>query len=140
MKKTSYTTASMASRWSRRWHASLSRGVPRSNRALNGPEFISKALDHWAYENGVTLDFSRPSKPIDNAFVEAFNSRLRDKCSTPTGSCSWMMPRPRSRPGGGTITRADLTHPLAGCCRSEYAAAPATQAAECTPDTHPQPG
>ncbi|KQQ19572.1 transposase [Methylobacterium sp. Leaf122] len=46
----------------------------------NGPEFVSKALDRWAYENGVTLDFSRPGKPADNALVESFNGRLRDEC------------------------------------------------------------
>ncbi len=34
----------------------------------------------WAYENGVTLDFSRPGKPTDNAFVESFNGHLRDEC------------------------------------------------------------
>src|ERR1700730_11844868 len=45
-----------------------------------GPEFVSKALDRWAYANGVTLDFSRPGKPTDNAFVESFNGRLRDEC------------------------------------------------------------
>ncbi len=33
----------------------------------NGSEFISKALDKWAYDNKVTLDFSRPGKPTDNA-------------------------------------------------------------------------
>ena len=49
-----------------------------------GPEFISKALDRWAYENGVTLDFSRPGKPTDNAFVESFNGRLRDECLNET--------------------------------------------------------
>ncbi len=58
----------------------LSRGAPQSVRVDNGPEFISKALDRWAYENGVTLDFSRPGKPTDNAFVESFNGRLRDEC------------------------------------------------------------
>ena len=46
------------------------RGAPSTVRLDNGPEFISKALDRWAYENGVTLDFSRPGKPTDNAFVE----------------------------------------------------------------------
>jgi putative transposase len=56
------------------------RGAPKTIRVDNGPEFISKALDRWAYENGVTLDFSRPSKPTDNAFVESFNGRLRDEC------------------------------------------------------------
>jgi putative transposase len=56
------------------------RGTPRAIRVDNGPEFISKALDRWAYENGVTLDFSRPGKPTDNAFVEPFNGRFRDEC------------------------------------------------------------
>ena len=56
----------------------LSRGAPI--RVDNGPDFISKALDHWAYENGVTLDYSRPGKSTDNAFVESFNGRLRDEC------------------------------------------------------------
>ena len=46
----------------------------------NGSEFISKALDRWAYENGVTLDFSRPGKPTDNAFIESFNGSFRDEC------------------------------------------------------------
>lgn len=46
----------------------------------NGPEFISKDLDKWAYENGVTLDFSRPGKPTDNALIESFNGSFRDEC------------------------------------------------------------
>ena len=46
----------------------------------NGPEFISNELDQWATERGVNLQFSRPGKPVDNAFVEAFNGRLRDEC------------------------------------------------------------
>lgn len=57
------------------------RGMPPAKiRVDNGPEFISRALDHWAYINRVTLDFSRPGKPTDNAFVESFNGRLRDEC------------------------------------------------------------
>jgi len=56
------------------------RGPPALIRVDNGPEFVSKALDRWAYERGVTLDFSRPGKPTDNAFVESFNGRLRDDC------------------------------------------------------------
>jgi putative transposase len=58
----------------------LARGAPRTIRVDNGPEFVSKALDRWAYEAGVTLNFSRPGKPTDNAFVESFNGRLRDEC------------------------------------------------------------
>ena len=56
------------------------RGAPDSIRVDNGPEFVSKAFDRWAYENGVTLDFSRPGKSTDNAFVESFTGRLRDEC------------------------------------------------------------
>ena len=44
----------------------------------NGSEFISKSLDKWAYEHGVTMDFSRPGKPTDNPFIESFNGSLRD--------------------------------------------------------------
>ncbi len=45
-----------------------------------GSEFISRDLDLWAYANNVTLDFSRPGKPTDNGFIEAFNSKLRSEC------------------------------------------------------------
>jgi putative transposase len=56
------------------------RGVPRRIHVDNGPEFISKDLDRWAYENNVTLDFSRPGKPVDNAYIESFNGSFRDEC------------------------------------------------------------
>jgi putative transposase len=56
------------------------RGAPKRIRVDNGPEFVSRALDQWAYLHQVTLDFSRPGKPTDNALVESFNGRLRDEC------------------------------------------------------------
>ena len=56
------------------------RGRPQAIRVDNGPEFISKALDLWAYQAGVTLDFSRPGKPTDNAYIESFNGSFRDEC------------------------------------------------------------
>ena len=37
-------------------------------------------LDQWAYERGVKLQFIEPGKPIQNAFIESFNSRLREEC------------------------------------------------------------
>jgi putative transposase len=46
----------------------------------NGSEFISGGMDLWAYQRGVILDFSRPGKPRANAFIEAFNSKLRSGC------------------------------------------------------------
>jgi putative transposase len=58
----------------------MCRQLPRFIKADNGSEFISKALDKWAYENGVEIDFSRPGKPTDNAKNESFNGRLREEC------------------------------------------------------------
>jgi putative transposase len=55
-------------------------GCPGTIRVDQGSEFISRDLDLWAYAHGVTLDFSRPGKPTDNAFIEAFNSKLRAEC------------------------------------------------------------
>ena len=55
-------------------------GKPALLRTDNGPEFVGRALDQWAYENGVRLDFIQPGKPSQNGFIESFNGRLRDEC------------------------------------------------------------
>lgn len=55
-------------------------GYPMTIRVNQGSECISRDLDLWAYQNDVTLDFSRPGKPTDNAFIEAFNGRFRAEC------------------------------------------------------------
>ena len=55
-------------------------GLPATIRVDQGTEFVSRDLDLWAYQRGVTLDFSRPGKPTDNAFIEAFNGRFRAEC------------------------------------------------------------
>ncbi len=62
-------------------------GYPSTIRVDNGSEFISRDLDLWAYVNGVILDFSRPGKPTDNGFIEAFNSKLRSECL----NANWFM-------------------------------------------------
>ena len=46
----------------------------------NGPEMTSRALDQWAYERGIRLRFIAPGKPVQNAYIESFNGRLRDEC------------------------------------------------------------
>jgi putative transposase len=53
---------------------------PRSITVDHGTEFQSRALEDWAYRRGVQLDFIRPGKPVENAFIESFNGRLRDEC------------------------------------------------------------
>lgn len=55
-------------------------GYPQSIRVDQGSEFISRDLDLWAYQKDVVLDFSRPGKPTDNAFIESFNGKFRAEC------------------------------------------------------------
>jgi putative transposase len=55
-------------------------GFPAAIRVDQGSEFVSRDLDLWAYQRGVTLDFSRPGKPTDNAFIESFNGKFRAEC------------------------------------------------------------
>ena len=83
------------------------RGTPNFIKVDNGPEFISKELDKWAYENKVTLDFSRPGKPTDNAYIESFNGSFRDECLISIGFCRWMMPGRRLKNGAGIIMTGD---------------------------------
>jgi putative transposase len=60
--------------------ATAQHGLPETIVVDNGPEFISKALDRWAYERGIKLHFIQPGKPTQNAYVESFNGKLRDEC------------------------------------------------------------
>jgi putative transposase len=46
----------------------------------NDAEFVSRALDAWAYAHGIDLHFIEPGKPNENAYIESFNGRLRDEC------------------------------------------------------------
>ncbi|MEE7446387.1 hypothetical protein MRF4_00160 [Methylobacterium radiotolerans] len=67
------------------------RAPPPNRRAIflmcYGPEFAGRMLDQWAYLNGVEIDFSRPGKPTDNAYIESFNGRLRAECL----NASWFL-------------------------------------------------
>jgi putative transposase len=58
----------------------FARGLPQRIYCDNGTEFVSAAMDLWAYTNGVILDFSRRGKPTDNAAIESFNGRFREEC------------------------------------------------------------
>jgi putative transposase len=48
------------------------RGVPVSITVDHGTEFMSKALEEWAWRRGVKLDFIHPGKPNENAHIESF--------------------------------------------------------------------
>jgi len=56
------------------------RGAPESITSDNGSEFAGQAMDYWAHQTGVKLDFIRPGKPVENGYIESFNGRLRDEC------------------------------------------------------------
>ena len=46
----------------------------------DGLKLVSRALDQWACRKRVTLDFSCPGRPTDNAFLISFIGRLRQEC------------------------------------------------------------
>jgi putative transposase len=58
-----------------RWH-----GAPKRITLDNGPEFTGQALEVWAYEHSVELDFIDPGKPMQNGYLESFNGKFRDEC------------------------------------------------------------
>ena len=58
----------------------VTRGLPNTIVLDNGPEFSGRALDGWAHQRGVHLSFIRPGRPVENAFIESFNGRVRDEC------------------------------------------------------------
>ena len=55
-------------------------GLPQIITCDNGSEFTSRALDDWGHRHGVKLDFIRPGQPVENAYIESFNGRLREEC------------------------------------------------------------
>jgi putative transposase len=59
---------------------SAQRGAPESITTDSGGEFAGKAVETWAYQNGVKLDLIRPGRPVENGYIESFNGRLRDEC------------------------------------------------------------
>lgn len=60
--------------------AGKSRGLPRSLRVDNGPEFRSHFFQRWAAKRRILIEYIEPGKPTQNAFIESFNGRLRDEC------------------------------------------------------------
>jgi len=89
------------------------RGLPAAIRTDQGPEFTGRALDQWAYRNGVQLKLIAPGSPTQNAFIESFNGKFRDECPTTIGSRPCTLPAPSLPPGGATTTSIDRTARLA---------------------------
>ena len=71
----------------------VDRGLPELITVDNGPEFAGMVPDAWAYTHGVQLHLIDPGKPVQNAYIESFNGRLRDECL----SEHWFMSLPLAR-------------------------------------------
>ncbi len=55
------------------------RGAPQYLRSDNGPEFVAEAIQAWLKQSGVGTLYIAPGSPWENAYIESFNSRLRDE-------------------------------------------------------------
>ena len=53
------------------------RGKPAAIRCDNGPEYISNAVQQWAEQHGIRLDYIQPGNPQQNAYVERYNRTVR---------------------------------------------------------------
>ncbi len=69
------------------------RGYPQAIQVDNGPEFISRVVDQWAFEHRVKLHFIEPGKPTQNAHIESFNGKFRDECLNE----NWFLTLPEAR-------------------------------------------
>lgn len=98
----------------------VERTKPKSIQVDNGTEFQSRAMDAWAYRQGVRLDFIRPGKPVENGLIESFNGRLRDEClnvhlfwtveEARSILQSWLVDYNRVRPHGALGHQAPLEY------------------------------
>jgi len=54
--------------------------LPNKIRCDNGPEMTSRHFLDWAHKRNIEIEYIEPGKPVQNAYVESFNSRFRDEC------------------------------------------------------------
>ncbi len=87
------------------------RGLPKVIRTDNGPEFAGRTMQAWAATNGIELRFIQPGKPVQNAYIESFNSRFRDKCLSQHWFASLNTCAASSTAGVTTTTTTDRTAP-----------------------------
>jgi putative transposase len=104
------------------WERLKASGLPATIKCDNGSEFISKALDAWAHQHGVKLEFSRPGKPTDNAFIESFNGRLRQECLNQNWFLSLAEARETIETGARTTTNIGHTARWTNRTPSEFVA------------------
>ena len=81
----------------------------------NGTELTSNAILSWTTDSRIDWQYIDPGKPVQNAFIESFDGRLRDEFLNETlfTSLARRAPPP-SKNGGATTTPCDLIRASAG--------------------------
>jgi len=93
-------------------------GLPATIVVDNGPEFISNALDKWAYDNNVKLHFIKPGTPTETPSARVSTATSETSVSTSTGSSPSTTLASSSKRGASTTTQRGRTARLAGSRRS----------------------
>ena len=89
-------------------------GKPKAIGSDNGTELSSNAILTWTADSGVDWHYIDPGKPVQNAFIESFNGRLRDEFLNETTFTSLAQARAVLEEGGATTTLCDLIRASAG--------------------------
>ncbi len=84
------------------------RGWPHTIVSDNGTEPTSNAVLRWTAER-VVWHYIQPGQPVRNAFIESFNSKLRDQCRNEHFFCGLAGARHGSKPGRRITTSSGLT-------------------------------
>jgi putative transposase len=92
----------------------IERGKPKMVVSDNGSELTSNAILAWADHTRVEWHYIAPGKPMQNAFIESFNGRLRDELLNETLFASLAQAASPSDVGWPTTTTLDRTRNLDG--------------------------
>lgn len=95
------------------------RGKPQTVISDNGTELTSSAILRWSQERQVPWRYIAPGKPMQNAFVESFNGRLRDECLNETLFISLSHARSFLAGGSAITTQSGHTQNWAGAPRPD---------------------
>lgn len=102
------------------------RGRPNGIGLDHGPELRGRALQSWSENERVPLLFIDPGKPVQNAFIESFNGRLRDECLNANWFLNTADARRRIQAWGNQYNQSRPHSSLACLTPAEFAARAAT--------------
>ena len=95
------------------------RGAPDRIQYDNGSEFISWAMDKWAYDHRLVMDFSRLSEPMDNVMVDSINESFRDECLNFNWFLSMVGARKKIEKRRQDYNEFPAAQLVCGCARSD---------------------